>query len=66
MSTNPLLGVQDKTLGVTLTVEGGKEADMELACGNWSSHGPDSIDDLSDSALMLYMVSEFQAMPNHS
>ena len=24
-----------------------KEADMELACGNRSSHGPDSIDDLS-------------------
>ena len=37
-----------------------KEADMVLACGNRSSHGPDSINDLSDFSIDA-IVSEFQS-----
>ena len=37
-----------------------KEADMMIACGNRSSHGPDNIDDLSDFTTDA-VISEFQS-----
>ena len=37
-----------------------KEADMVIACGNQSSHGPDNIDDLSEFTIDA-VISEFQS-----
>ena len=37
-----------------------KEADMVIACGSQGSHGPDSIDDLSDFSIDA-VIAEFQS-----
>ena len=42
-----------------------KEADMVIACGNQSSHGPDNIDELSDFSIDA-VIAEVQSYAHHS
>ena len=58
-----MLGVQETILGIK--VDGGREssvseANMVIACGNQSLHGPHNIDELSDFCIDT-IISEFQS-----